>query len=251
MNDSENIIYGEPPPPGYEEELKELESVVSYEKSILKLEDFGKWLFTSSSIIGVLGAGFSVAGFTNMNWLGRIFFFVSLFCITICLATSAFALSPKLVNYRQSSVDSIKGVIEENIIKSKGIKLRVSGILFSLAILFAGLTSLTSQIIITPNTPYVHLAHEYLNDNITFSIAARNIYPHKALTIAAYSYYRGKNDLLYHSSEYPISSGEFDKKILLQKNYKPFSFDSIFVSISWYTGINASKDTVYKILSMK
>lgn len=56
-NEESQIVIGEPVPEGYIDELKELKSVVSYEKGIAKTEDFAKWVFTSSSIIGVLGAG--------------------------------------------------------------------------------------------------------------------------------------------------------------------------------------------------
>ena len=248
-DDSQEII-GSPPPEDYDKNLIDLRKQTSLENSLANLNNFGKWLFSSSSVIGVIAAGYSIAGFASLNFWGNIIFYLGLLLITVCLFISALALSPKEKNSNPNSLTSLRNMIEE-IIHFKWVKLRAAGFLFAFAILFAGIAPLISILSSPAKAQYFRISNEILNDNVTVSISTKNISTKNPVEIGTQSYFAKQKKTINNLVEYPNSNGELNLKFSLLVKDKTFPFDSINVLAHWFNSNNIKKDTVYKIYNIE
>lgn len=124
-------------------EYEQLRKLVSREQSLAQLDDFAKWLFPTSAVVGTLGASFGVSGANSLTGTGRALFGWAVGCVAASLALSALARMPLRGCVYIFSRESLASHVDR-VVSIRGVLLTVAGILFASGLLLAGLSPLFS-----------------------------------------------------------------------------------------------------------
>jgi hypothetical protein len=127
------------------DQLKKYRDLAMPAARLAGLDDFAKWLFTSISVIGSLGAAFSSSALKEFTPCGAALFFIALLLtgISLFLAVCLRAIEPRGANW-QSLLDMIAK--DEEALRTKQKLATASGAAFALAVLVAGAAPLFSLV---------------------------------------------------------------------------------------------------------
>lgn len=113
------------------------------EKSLALLDDFAKWLFAVTAVVGTLGASFNVSGANNLSGTGKTLFAWAVVCVGGSLALAALARLPLGRHVNRYSDVSLAAHVAF-VTKLRGGLLGGAAALFALALILAGLSPLLS-----------------------------------------------------------------------------------------------------------
>jgi hypothetical protein len=111
---------------------------------IAAYDEFAKWLFTTITVVGTLGAAFSNAAFTKLNGMGAVLFFAAISAtgVSLALAVILRAVDPGDENSQDLWDMIAKG---QAALRVKRRLAWGAGICFALAIVLAGMSPLASR----------------------------------------------------------------------------------------------------------
>ncbi len=106
-------------------------------------DDFAKWIFTSAAVVGTLGAAFANTAFKSLSTVGTLLFAVALLATSVALAT---AVLSRHVDFRiDTNYETLAVLTDAELVMGKKRRLiRISGLSFTVALLFAGLAPVSS-----------------------------------------------------------------------------------------------------------
>jgi hypothetical protein len=124
-------------------DYEELRRLVSPEKSFALLDDFAKWLFGITAVVGTLGASFGVSGANDLTGSGRTLFAWAVALVGVSLAFAALARLPLPIRVnRYSDVSLARHVLI--LVQVRGVMLTFAALLFAAGLVLAGLSPLVS-----------------------------------------------------------------------------------------------------------
>ena len=138
--------------PAQVQQLTDLQALLKPSASLQRIDDFSKWIFTSTAVVGTLGAAFSNAAFHQLAGLGKALFAAAVFFVALALFSATMALAPEFTYANPSSLESMLAAVDRRI-KSRKRPLRAATVFFALALLFAGIAPFASLIPLHPNKP--------------------------------------------------------------------------------------------------
>lgn len=153
-------------------ELKRLQEIFDPQKGIDKVDAFGKWLFATSAIVGVLGAAFSNKAFQELEGNGRVLFAVAIVMTAASLASAAQIVAPKWETINRSDIQSMRDALKGQFRQRRRYS-RMAALFFALALLLAGAAPLFSG---KPRTPRLSLAYSLAGTGIlTVNVSAERL----------------------------------------------------------------------------
>jgi len=138
--------------PAQVHQLTDLQTLLQPSASLQRIDDFSKWIFTSTAVVGTLGAAFSNAAFHQLSGLGKALFAAAVFLVALALFSATMALAPEFTYANPSSLESMLAAADRHI-KSRKRPLRAATIFFALALLFAGTAPFATLIPLHPKKP--------------------------------------------------------------------------------------------------
>jgi hypothetical protein len=140
---------------------------------ITAIDDFAKWLFTTITVVGTLGAAFSNSAFKKLNGLGAVLFFLAIAATGVSLAV---AVLLRCVETGEVNWNSLEDILEKGS-AALNIKRRlawIAGTCFALAILLAGISPLVSGDQSTETgPPGLPLSYSYGKDGLRVTAALK------------------------------------------------------------------------------
>jgi hypothetical protein len=124
-------------------DYEQLRRLVSREQSLKLLDDFATWLFPTAAVVGALGAGFGASSANSLDGTGRTLFAVAVALVGGSLALAALARLPlpgRVFLYSRQSM----AVHVDRVVMLRGVLLTLAAILFSIALVVAGISPLFS-----------------------------------------------------------------------------------------------------------
>jgi hypothetical protein len=157
--------------------------------SLTRLDDFGKWLFTSVTVVSLLGAGLSSTAAQKLEYLGKYTFGLAIILLGMSLACAALASAPRVHPYNPANRDSMIDALNERI-NYRARRLQVAGFLFALSLISASLAPLLSSV--TPpsskETPRAWLTYSLAADGkLTVELFGQGLAPYSPLDLALVS----------------------------------------------------------------
>lgn len=133
---------------------------------VLALDDFAKWMFTVVTLVGTLGAAFSNSSFQKLSSAALLVFSVAigLSGLSLALAVILRAIEPSDVNW-----NSLWDILNktESTLRLKSALAWISGGLFAIALILAGLSPVIS-------TRYPDVTHA--NKNLNYSLGKDGVH---------------------------------------------------------------------------
>jgi hypothetical protein len=123
--------------PAQIQQLSDLQALFKPGASLQRIDDFSKWIFASTTIVGTLGAAFSNTAFHALVGVGRVFFAVAVLLIGLSLSLATVALVPRWGYANPASMESMLTAVDQNI-KARKRPLQVATACFALALALAG-----------------------------------------------------------------------------------------------------------------
>lgn len=110
---------------------------------IASYDEFAKWIFTSAAAVGTLGAAFSNTAFKTLSTAGTFLFAGSLLATSVALATAVLSRNVDFsVNTNWQTLELL--ITAESVMEQKRRLIRTAGAFFTLALLLAGLSPVSS-----------------------------------------------------------------------------------------------------------
>jgi len=131
--------------PAQIQQLSDLQAFFKPGASLQRIDDFSKWIFASTTIVGTLGAAFSNTAFHALVGVGRVFFAVAVLLIGLSLSWATVALVPRWKYANPASMESMLAAVDQNI-KARKRPLQVAAACFALALVLAGTAPFASLI---------------------------------------------------------------------------------------------------------
>jgi hypothetical protein len=153
-----------PLPPDDVELLKKYRDIVMPAARLAGYDDFAKWLFTLTAVIGTLGAAFSNAALKGLNGYGVTFFFLAVMATALSLALAVIQRSIDIPKLNWHSLDDMLQKTERAL-RIKRTMAWFAGALFAAAIILAGLAPLLT-------TP----PHQSLSNSISYSFGKDGVH---------------------------------------------------------------------------
>ncbi|MGD0586748.1 MAG: hypothetical protein ABSA86_13425 [Oryzomonas sp.] len=161
---------GEPLSNDYIELLKSQRELALPTSRIASCDEFAKWLFTVTTVVGTLGAAFSNAAFKNLQGSGSILFFaaVAMTGVSLALAIILRTVEPKKANWQ--SLDDMQQKATDALIIKQWLAL-AAGVCFAVAIVLAGISPLASRDQ-TKDKPAIerNLSYSYGKDGLRITV---------------------------------------------------------------------------------
>ena len=248
MNENEIIeeITGENVSEELEKEVQTYQSILSYEASIKKIDEFTKWIFSASSIVAALGAGFSSVYFNNLEGISILLFGISILLINFVLSLSAFAYAPIIFTYNPNKINILKYIIEKYLIRRRGLQIRIAGILFALAILLAGLSPLITKVLY--NKSSLNVNYEYLNNSkVKISFSGQKLKPNSQLAINMFIVKNKKSVKIASLNSTIAVGGHYEKELLFNKMDDLLSSDTLNIDCTLLYNNSIKSDTTYSL----
>lgn len=147
-----------PVSPDEVELLKKYRDLLMPAARLAGYDDFAKWLFTLTAVIGTLGAAFSNAALKSLSGTGAVLFFLA---IVATGASLALAVILRDIDVPVANWQSLEDMIEkaQTSLRTKRKLAWCAGISFAVAILLAGLAPLISVIYPEPIVPHASLSY--------------------------------------------------------------------------------------------
>jgi hypothetical protein len=121
------------------DDYAELRKLISPTQTVQILDRFAIWLFSSTAIVGTLGAGFGATGLNHLGKDGKHLFALAVVCVSLSLALALLARIPFPLHVNRYSFDSLKAA-HERAAKCRFWALLFAGLLFAVALILAGLS---------------------------------------------------------------------------------------------------------------
>jgi hypothetical protein len=120
------------------DDFSELRSLLRPSETVRVLDDFARWLFASTAVVGTLAAGFGLSGLDALSQRGRNVFAAAVISVALSLVLATVARIPKRLDVDRFSPESMQDALTEMVVL-RGRLLAAAGMLFALALLLAGL----------------------------------------------------------------------------------------------------------------
>ncbi len=104
--------------------------------SLDRIDSFAKWIFSSSAIVGALGAGLSNSAFAKAHGMSIWLLAGSMLCLGVSLVTACWGIHPDLVCVRLNDPNSLKTAVNL-LIRQRQRLLNAATIFYGLAIIVA------------------------------------------------------------------------------------------------------------------
>lgn len=121
------------------DDFAELRTLISPTQTVQILDRFAVWLFSSTAIVGTLGAGLGVTGLNHLGAAGRRTFAIAVVCVSVALALAVLARIPFPMKVNRYSFESLR-IAHERAAKFRFKVLLFAGALFAAALILAGLS---------------------------------------------------------------------------------------------------------------
>lgn len=243
-----NVQFGDEVSDDTLEELNGLQKLLGYDKGIEKLNDFAKWIFGATSILGITGAGIAIS-LEKMSFIQSIMIGSSMLFLTIALFLSALALTPVFLHYRDNSIESMQNQIEKKLIKGRGIKLKIAGFSFAFAILLSGLSPMITKFNYTIVKEKIKITSDVVSDTIfAYNVECISIAPGSMVELRLLGYKNKVGTELIKKSAFADEFGKYNVSSGYQ--FKKNNNDSILLNIKWVS-INEVRHDSLTVLSKK
>jgi hypothetical protein len=120
------------------EDVTELRLLLSPSETVRVLDDFARWVFASTAVVGTLAAGFGLSGLDDLSERGRNVFAAAVMSVAMSLVLATLARIPKRLDVNRFSPESMQDALRQMVVL-RGRLLAGAGILFAVALLLAGL----------------------------------------------------------------------------------------------------------------
>lgn len=140
---------------------------------IAAIDDFAKWLFTTITVVGTLGAAFSNSAFKKLDGLGAVLFFLAIAATGVSLA---FAVLLRCVETGRVNWNSLEEILQRGsaVLNIKRGLAWIAGTCFALAILLAGISPLVSGDQSTETgSPGLPLSYSFGKDGLRVTAALK------------------------------------------------------------------------------
>ncbi len=127
------------------DEMTELRTFFKPEDGRKRLEEFAKWLFGGTTAVATLGAGFSIAGTSQLAGLGKLVFVLAVICVGFSLACAAMSIAPKWVEINRNSLDSMRAAVSKQFVSRKR-WLSIASASFAIGLFLAASSPLATSI---------------------------------------------------------------------------------------------------------
>jgi hypothetical protein len=171
-----DTVNGPPRPlsPDEVELLKKYRDLLMPATRLAGYDEFAKWLFTVTAVIGTLGAAFSNTALKNLSGTGAAVFFLAVLSTGVSLALAVFQRGIETPDANWQSLPDMLAKAESALRIKRGL-VWASGTFFALAILLAGLAPLLAQ----NHSPTRTLTFSYGKDGVH---VAGNLVQHQKAT---------------------------------------------------------------------
>src|SRR5262249_4435075 len=129
------------PTPYDRKQLEDLRSLFKPDQGLKHLDDFAKWLFATTAIVGTLGAAFSNKAFDELTGIGKVTFAFAVVALGVSLAAAALSVAPKWVTFNPYSRDSMSSAIQQ-IYSRRRLFLYIAAPAFATALILAAVSPL-------------------------------------------------------------------------------------------------------------
>lgn len=140
-------------PPEEKTEFDSLRSYFDAKASLDRMDDYAKWIFASSAVVGALGAGLSNAAFANAHGAALILFAVAVFCLGIALIAASLSIAPQISEVWLKDIDDLRRTVNEHFRRRQRFLTAAAGF-YAIAIFMAAFVPVVSQLILT-TTPHL------------------------------------------------------------------------------------------------
>jgi hypothetical protein len=147
-----------------------------------RLDLFGKWLFQSTIVFGTLGAAFGATSLATLQGAGRFLLFAATALLGVSLGLAGFAMAP--VPRKPDTKHASTVSLVNSILRRRGWQLRISAVLFGLALFLASLAPLFSPPPRLPHNPRVGLAYFVAKDSLVAEVGGSGLAPGAMVAVA-------------------------------------------------------------------
>lgn len=119
------------------EDYAELRKLISPGMSLELLDNFAKWLFAITGVVGALGAGLGVTGANDLSSRGEGLFAWAIFLVALSLALAAFARIPLPIRGSRYSPVAMSRALRR-ILWARFVLLGLAALLFAAGLALAG-----------------------------------------------------------------------------------------------------------------
>lgn len=140
----ETAVTGSPVSQEFSQDFDELRSLLRPSESVKVLDEFSRWLFATTAVVGTLGAAFGISGLNDLSGTGKRLFATAVLCLGVSLALAALARAPRKVFVNRYSLESMQDTLGR-LVKFRQRVLTGAALLFAAALVLAGLAPLLSN----------------------------------------------------------------------------------------------------------
>jgi hypothetical protein len=157
-------------PPEEKAEFDSLRSYFDAKTSLDRIDDYAKWIFASSAVVGALGAGLSNAGLAKARGPAFILFAIAVFCLGIALLAASLSIAPRISEVWLKDIDNLRKTVNEHFRRRQRFLTAAAGF-YALAIFLAALVPVVSEVMpaTTPHLSYSVDARGAITADVTES----------------------------------------------------------------------------------
>ena len=122
---------------------EELRSLFSPTETLRVLDDFSKWVFATTAVVGAIGGGLGLSALSNLNASGRQIYLAAVACLSVALVLATLARAPRALEVNRDQPEALRSAFEA-VVKRRYALLLTASLLVAAAFALAAAAAVVS-----------------------------------------------------------------------------------------------------------